>query len=94
MEEIKDNKEEKIEETADITIYNSVSSCQKPITWGTFMKLNEIYGSDIPSEMVIWYYSFRLNKYLFMHNIYVFLLHMVPGAIVDALAFLVGREPV
>jgi hypothetical protein len=74
-------------------IYNVVSSCQMPITWGTFMSLNEYYGRNYPSTLVIWHYSFLPVKYLFVYNIYCVLLHTVPGAVMDALAILTGRKP-
>ena len=86
----KDDEPEKIE---DPPIYNSVSSCQKPIDWGTFMQLNEYYGRQVPSALVFWYYAFRLNKHLWVHNLCCFLFHTIPGAIVDFLAMLTGREP-
>lgn len=74
-------------------IYNSVSSCQKPIDWGRFMHLNEIKGQEVPSTMVLWHYAFRLNRHLWIHNLFVWLFHMVPGAVVDLLAFMTGRQP-
>ncbi|KOX72974.1 hypothetical protein WN51_01342 [Melipona quadrifasciata] len=77
-----------------IPIYNSVSSCQNPITWGDFMKKNETYGFDVPSIKSIWYYMLILNRYLFVHNVCVFLLHKIPAAIVDTLVYLAGRKPV
>ena len=77
----------------DPPIYNSVSSCQNPITWGDFMKWNEVYGVAVPSASVLWYYSFCLNKRLWVHNLYTVLFHLVPAAIVDTLAWITGRKP-
>ncbi|XP_066598641.1 fatty acyl-CoA reductase wat-like [Prorops nasuta] len=79
--------------TQEIPIYNSVSCNQKPITWGQFMKFNEVYGWEVPSESVLWYYMFMLNKNRYVHMICVILLHFLPAAIVDTLAFLTGRKP-
>ena len=81
------------EKKDDPIVYNSVSSCQKPINWGAFMYYNECFGSEVPSEKILWYYSFMLNRYLWLHNICCFFLHTIPGAIVDFLAFLTGHEP-
>ena len=75
-------------------IYNSVSSCQNPITWGNFMKMNEAYSSYEPGTSVMWYYMFMLNRHLWVHNICAFFLHIVPAVIVDTLARITGREPV
>lgn len=77
-----------------IPIYNSVSSCQNPISWGKFMKLNEIYGFPIPSKKVLWYYMLILNRSLLMHNICAFFFHLIPAIIVDTLARLTGRKPI
>lgn len=75
-------------------IYNTVSSCQNPIKWGEFMKYNETYGYDVPSDKVIWYYMFMLNRHYWMHFICTIFLHFVPAAIVDTLAFVAGRKPI
>nr|XP_034183201.1 fatty acyl-CoA reductase wat-like [Osmia lignaria] len=77
-----------------VPIYNSVSSCQNPITWGEFMKKNEDYAFEVPSKKVVWYYALILNNYLFMHNICAFLFHLVPAVIVDTAAYLTGRKPI
>lgn len=74
-------------------IYNSVSSCQNPISWGEFMKKNEIYAFEVPSKKVVWYYMLILNRYLFMHNICAILFHLVPAVIIDTAAYLTGRKP-
>lgn len=33
-----------------IPVYNSVSSCQNPISWGEYMKKNTMYGIEVPSD--------------------------------------------
>ena len=77
-----------------IPIYNSVSSCQNPITWGKFMEKNEMYGLEVPSINSIWYYMLILNRYLFVHNVCILLLHKIPAVIVDTIVYLSGRKPV
>lgn len=57
------------------------------------MEKNEEYGFEIPSKKVLWYYMLILNRYLLVHQICVFLLHIVPAAIVDTIAYISGREP-
>ncbi|XP_034946728.1 fatty acyl-CoA reductase wat-like [Chelonus insularis] len=74
-------------------IYNCVSSCQKPITWGEYMKYNEIYGMNIPSISVLWYYFFTLNKLYWVHLIYVYLFHMIPAVLVDSVLWIIGKKP-
>ncbi|XP_014218670.1 fatty acyl-CoA reductase wat-like [Copidosoma floridanum] len=81
------------EKPEDPPIYNSVSSCQKPINWGRFMHLNEVHGREVPSDLVLWYYAFTLTRNLWLHNIFCFLFHTVPAVVIDLLAVLSGREP-
>lgn len=83
-----------ISETERVPIYNYVSTCQNPITWGRFMYLNKIYGMEVASTHVVWYYMLVLNKYKFVHNICVIFLHMIPAIIVDTLLFFSGRKPI
>lgn len=78
---------------SDIEIFNYVSSTQRPIKWKEFMRLNEIAVPDIPSTLAIWAYCFTLNKHKFIHNIYIYLLHLLPALIVDTAAKMLGREP-
>ncbi|XP_018343278.1 PREDICTED: fatty acyl-CoA reductase 2-like [Trachymyrmex septentrionalis] len=82
-----------VPETERVPIYNYVSICQNPITWKKFMKLNEISGMRVPSKHIIWYYMFFLNKYKFVHDVYVIILHMIPAVIFDTVLFLIGRKP-
>lgn len=74
-------------------IYNSVSSVQNPICWGYFMKLTEDYGKLAPPSTALWYYFFTLNSNLFMHNLYVFVLHLFPAFVIDTILRIIGRKP-
>ncbi|KAG6795790.1 fatty acyl-CoA reductase wat [Apis mellifera caucasica] len=77
-----------------IPIYNCVSSCQNRISWAELMKINEIYGLEIPSEKCVSYYSLTLNRYLFMHKIYALIFHIIPALIIDIVIYLIGRKPI
>lgn len=57
------------------------------------MKINENYGFDIPTHKSLWYYGLTLNRYIFMHKIYIFFLHIIPALIVDIVTYLIGRKP-
>ncbi|KAK0176486.1 hypothetical protein PV328_000617 [Microctonus aethiopoides] len=85
------NEEKKVEYKPPI--YNTVTSVQNPVTWGDYMKYNEIYGLAVPSIQSVWYYFFTLNQYLWIHNAYVLAFDMIPAVIVDTLARLTGRKP-
>ena len=76
-----------------IPIYNSVSSCQNPITCGEFLKLCETFGSEVPSIQCIWCYILILNRHLIVHKICVFFFHFLPAVIVDTFAYIVGQKP-
>ncbi|KAK2588427.1 hypothetical protein KPH14_004426 [Odynerus spinipes] len=91
---ITDANENKCTTTEEIPIYNSVSSVQKPVTWGDFMHQNAVNGLEIPSEKVFWYYMLILNRYKFMHNVCVVFLHLLPAAVIDTLAYLTGKKPI
>lgn len=57
------------------------------------MKFNEGYGLESPSNLAIWYYWFTLNRYLWVHNIYIVFTHLLPAVIVDTVARLLGKKP-
>lgn len=75
-------------------IYNCVSSSQKPITWGEFLDLNIVYGIEVPSNLTIWYHVLFLNKHLWVHNLCLVLLHLVPALIADSIIYLLGKKPI
>ncbi|XP_075231059.1 fatty acyl-CoA reductase wat-like [Lycorma delicatula] len=82
-----------VEKGDDIPIYNYVSSVQNPISWKEFIKLNYKHGIHWPTIRAVWYYSFTPieNPYFFvMVN---FLLHTLPGYILDFLAIICGEPP-
>ncbi|KAL6433327.1 hypothetical protein ACFW04_006476 [Cataglyphis niger] len=89
-----ENANPEIPETERVPIYNYVSICQNPITWGRFINLNKTYGMRVVSTYVVWYYFIVLNKYKFVHDVYGIFLHKIPAIIVDILLFLSGRKPI
>jgi len=74
-------------------IYNIVSSSSNPLTWGEFSSYNMKFGSNVPSIKAIWPIMLRLSKNKYEYTILCFLLHTVPGYIIDSLAKLTGRKP-
>ncbi|XP_021938101.1 fatty acyl-CoA reductase wat-like isoform X2 [Zootermopsis nevadensis] len=76
-----------------IPIFNYVSSIQNSITWGEFMRLNEV-AIIYPSFKCIWYYCFQLNKHRFIHNIYIIFLHLLPAIFIDTGAKIIGKQPI
>lgn len=74
-------------------IYNYVSSVENPLTWGQFTELNIQNGFDYPFSSAIWYLSFHMHKTAFMNRIYMFLLHILPAMLIDALSICIGQRP-
>jgi fatty acyl-CoA reductase len=75
-----------------IPIFNYVSSVQNPVTWGEFIKLNEI-ALNYPLLDSIWYYCLYLNKHRLIHNIYITFLHLLPAVFIDTWARIIGKQP-
>lgn len=74
-------------------IFNYVSSVENRITWGDFTRLNMARIDKQPFSNAIWYASVTLNKSTLMNQIYIFFLHLLPAALVDALAICIGKKP-
>ncbi|XP_066153695.1 fatty acyl-CoA reductase wat-like [Euwallacea fornicatus] len=84
-------REHKLEQ--DIPIYNYVSSPQNPLTWDQFNKLGEKYGTQIPSEKVIWHYMFKMRSNYYEHMLAVFFLHTIPAYVVDFILLCLRKKP-
>ncbi|PSN40547.1 hypothetical protein C0J52_10393 [Blattella germanica] len=69
-----------------------VPADMNPISWGEYMKFNEC-GKEYPSLRVLWYYSFRLNKYRIIHNLCTIFLHLLPALLVDTGLRIMGKKP-
>ncbi|XP_052749116.1 fatty acyl-CoA reductase wat-like [Galleria mellonella] len=74
-------------------IYNFVSSVENRITYGDFMEKNVAMVDKYPSLNAVWYLTVTLTKSLLMYKIYIFFLHLLPGAFFDVLALCIGRKP-
>ncbi|KAI5698452.1 hypothetical protein M8J75_007060 [Diaphorina citri] len=76
-----------------IPIYNYVSSVQKPVTWNEFLQHNIKHGHHWPTIRAVWYYSFWPTKSRIMFLFLNFLLHTIPGLILDGVASMFGKTP-
>uniref|UniRef100_A0A8D9FFJ1 Fatty acyl-CoA reductase n=2 Tax=Cacopsylla melanoneura TaxID=428564 RepID=A0A8D9FFJ1_9HEMI len=79
--------------SSSIPVYNFVSSNQRALTWQQFMSLNERAEPQIPSQLMIWYYCFHLNKHKSVHLLSILFLHWIPALLVDLGARLIGQKP-
>ncbi|XP_054002362.1 fatty acyl-CoA reductase wat-like [Hylaeus anthracinus] len=89
----KSNQDSTMPDEERTPIYNSVSSCQKPLSWGDFMYLNEACCKEQSTTKAIWHYMLVLNRCVYAHHIYSFVLHIIPAVIVDTFARATGRKP-
>ncbi|XP_065220998.1 fatty acyl-CoA reductase wat-like isoform X2 [Planococcus citri] len=77
-----------------VPIFNySSTETNNSLTWKAFMEGNEKFEQEIPFSYSMWAYSLTLNKYKFVHQVYVIFLHLLPALIVDSIAVLCGKEP-
>ncbi|KAG7212758.1 hypothetical protein KM043_013019 [Ampulex compressa] len=76
-----------------VPIYNCVSTCQNPITWGDYVDKNIQYCADVPSSLQIWHCFITFNNNDFIQAIYTIFLHFLPAAIIDTYLYLSGRKP-
>ncbi|XP_071570660.1 fatty acyl-CoA reductase 1-like [Temnothorax nylanderi] len=76
-----------------VSVYNYVSSCQRPITWDTFRKHVRAHGSKIPGVSDIRLQCMFWNSRLWVHKILMCLFHLLPAVMVDGTAILTGRDP-
>lgn len=83
-----------ISESEEIPIFNYGSSyTKKALTWQEFMYENEILEPEIPFSSSLWVFSFRLNKYKIIHQLYILFLHLLPAIIIDKIAEVCGKKP-
>ncbi|CAK9831421.1 Fatty acyl-CoA reductase 1 [Anthophora retusa] len=54
----------KIPDKEMIPVYNCVSSCQNPITWGEVMHKSEVYACKIPPTKFLWQWRFKNDNVL------------------------------
>lgn len=76
-----------------ITVYNYVSTQNNSLTWGNYMEKAEKFGVNYPSVKAVWYYSLTLNKYWLVHWMYVLILHLLPGLLVDTVLVCLRKQP-
>ncbi|XP_069691448.1 fatty acyl-CoA reductase wat-like isoform X2 [Periplaneta americana] len=79
-------------ENKDVSVYNYVSTCENPITWGQTFAYVIKYSSKVPFDNAIWVPIMLLCKWHLLYKFLMFFLHIVPAVIMDILLFCTGRE--
>ncbi|RZF41002.1 hypothetical protein LSTR_LSTR006305 [Laodelphax striatellus] len=94
IEDANQNENEPAEEVVheEPTVYNYVSSTQRPITWKEFSKLALTHGEECPPSQGIWCFCLTLNKYFLIHYLYVIFMHFLPAIKMDGIAMIFGKK--
>ncbi|KAK5650769.1 hypothetical protein RI129_001798 [Pyrocoelia pectoralis] len=72
-------------------IYNYSKGLEGSMTWGEFIKRG--IEHDYPLKNVIWYTMLILISNIYLYNILWFLLHTIPGSLIDLYLYLSGKNP-
>lgn len=89
-----DNQQLKLKNDNDVYLFNFVSGCEQPITWGLFNILSQKYGEKYRSSLQIWYTYFMFIKNFHIYRLSVIFFHFVPAYVVDFIARILGRKPI
>ncbi|XP_050358540.1 fatty acyl-CoA reductase 1-like [Nymphalis io] len=79
--------------TDDIPIYNSCAGTLKNITIQEMLDIGNEIIEFIPLDNVMWTSNVIITKSLFMYNIYVLILHLLPAIFFDLLLRIFGKKP-
>ncbi|KAK9506450.1 hypothetical protein O3M35_008388 [Rhynocoris fuscipes] len=82
-------------ENKSVPIYNLVSAPKAPTTWGEYMDLVSFhpFHDQIPLSATIGEYFFRLEKRQWSYFIQIYLLHLIPGLLMDLILIIKGKKP-
>lgn len=75
-------------------IYNYVSTCDNPLSWIEYAKINILYGEKYPlSNTVSPESSFECHRSLWLHKFYITLLHFIPALFLDLFSVVFTSRP-
>ncbi|CAD7083468.1 unnamed protein product [Hermetia illucens] len=77
-------------EGTDIPVYNYIFDTNN-LTWGSYMHLSR-QGFHEPFDKALWCFSYVIVPYKWLHRLTAFLLHEVPGYLLDLMAMASGRK--
>lgn len=75
-------------------VYNLTSSSEFKVSWAEIIARGRKITEKVPLNGVVWYPGGSMKKSRLMHNICVFLFHMIPAYLIDSLIFLAGYKPI
>jgi fatty acyl-CoA reductase len=77
----------------DIPIYNFVSSCENPISWGRYIDENIKHSWEVPFEKSVWMVTLTKANVQFLYKIYALFIHLLPALVMDVVLFGLGQKP-
>lgn len=77
----------------NMKIYNCVTGCQQPITWGEFVGYSISNMIKHPMESVVWYPTGALRMNRMMNTVHGYLAHYIPAYFMDFFAWTMGNKP-
>lgn len=77
----------------DIPVYTYDSGNDKPIIWNCFLSMGAEVATEIPTIRAIWWSSFTSFSNYAVYLLGMFLLHIVPAAIVDGVLLIMSKPP-
>lgn len=82
-----------VDDIADVPVYNFCPSADSTLSWGEFFALAAKYGLQYPAAKAMWCLAYTDNRNAFWDAVYRWSLHIVPAALCDAVALLLGKQP-
>lgn len=73
-----------------IPIYNYVAK-DNLVTWDQFKELSAKY--NLPTIRAVWHSNFSNTSNKFVHQFYMYFLHLLPALIVDGIFYCIGKQP-
>ncbi|XP_021936245.1 fatty acyl-CoA reductase wat-like [Zootermopsis nevadensis] len=79
--------------TGAIPVYNYVSSCENPITWGDFINKNIKHSWQVPFDNAVWMVNLTLIHVHVLYKLYALLIHLLPALVGDTALLAIGQKP-
>ncbi|XP_047038744.1 putative fatty acyl-CoA reductase CG5065 [Helicoverpa zea] len=81
-----------LDKPKETQVYNLTLSGVINLTWAEIIQLGEKWVNEFPYSVALWYPGGSIKSYRLAHQLDVFLSHVVPAYLVDALLFLLGKK--
>ncbi|XP_021923841.1 fatty acyl-CoA reductase wat-like isoform X2 [Zootermopsis nevadensis] len=79
--------------TGAIPVYNYVSSCENPISWGDYINKNIKYSWQVPFDNAVWMVTLTEVHVHSLYKLYALLIHLLPALIGDIALLILRQKP-